>query len=116
MPLDSSPTQNWLWKYYKPSKDLTKYMIGMKKTWQENRHSHPQERTPKIYVIRLLAYVHKQWQNKFSLTNMKNTKYGIMTLAQCPNSNTPKLFSHTNTKFSLKTKVFGTQYQVWGCT
>ena len=32
MPPNRTPTQDWFWKYYKRSKDLTKYMIGMKKT------------------------------------------------------------------------------------
>ena len=52
----------------------------MRKNWQENKYKHTQEKTPRIYVVWHLAYIHGHWQKIFSLIKVENTKWCNSTL------------------------------------
>ena len=59
-----------------------------------DNHAHAQERMPRIYVVRPLAYIHRRERQGESSTN-KYGKYkgGMTEFSQNPNPNTPKLLN-----------------------
>ena len=52
--------------------------------------NHTQERTPRIYVVRPLAYIHGQQQGESFTTKYGKYKSGVDPLSQTQTPNTPK--------------------------
>ena len=61
----------------------------------KKKGNHTEERTPRIYVVRPLVYIHGQRQGESSTNKYEKYKGGVEEFSQnpSPNPNTPKLLN-----------------------